>query len=178
LWPEATAAIHNGRSLDYGQLRRRSDALAMRLREAGVRHGDKVGVCGSRGLDALVAFLGVLKSGAAYVALDDDSRPERRQALAEDADIQVAVLLPGSVCRLRRLRTRVAIAPILGHGAAHVGSSSWSETSESTAAQPTDRAYVTATSGSTGRPKAVAITHAGVVALAASDCVGTAATPA
>src|SRR6476646_1602549 len=101
--PRATAGVHAGRSLGYGELKIRSDALAGRLRDAGVARGDKVGVCGTRSLDALVAFLGILKAGAAYVPLDDATPPERLRAMAEDAGVQVAVTLPGSVCRIRRL---------------------------------------------------------------------------
>ncbi|MGH3826065.1 MAG: AMP-binding protein, partial [Pseudonocardiaceae bacterium] len=46
--PRATAVLDAGRSLSYGELKVRSDALAARLRGAGVGHGDKVGVCGPR----------------------------------------------------------------------------------------------------------------------------------
>src|SRR5436305_184105 len=75
--PGAVAAVHLGRRLTFGELRARSDALAVRLRGASVRRGDPVAVCGVRSLDALVAFLGVLKAGAAYVPLDDILPPAR-----------------------------------------------------------------------------------------------------
>jgi amino acid adenylation domain-containing protein/thioester reductase-like protein len=162
LRPRATAAIHHGHEISYGELSTRSDALAVRLRSFGVRPGDMVGVCGSRSLDALVAFLGVLKTGAAYVPIDESSPPGRMQAMAEDAGVHIVVTLPGSVCRIRRVRTRVdlrglaATAPVVVPRAG---------------VQATDCAYVMFTSGSTGRPKPVAIPHRGVVRLAASDLV-------
>ena len=160
--PRATAGVDAGRSLSYGELKVRSDALAARLRDVGVRHGDRVGVCGPRCLDALVAFLGVVKVGAAYVPLDDASPPARLQAMAEDASVQVAVTLPGAVCRIRRLRTRVDLA-------IPVSIRTDAVTPPEVAA--TDCAYVMFTSGSTGRPKPVAIPHGGVVRLAVSDSV-------
>ena len=60
----APAAMDHGRTISYG-VEARSDRLARRLYKAGVSHGDRVGVSGGRSLDALVAFLGILKVGAA-----------------------------------------------------------------------------------------------------------------
>ncbi|MCW2869367.1 MAG: thioester reductase [Streptomyces oryziradicis] len=163
LRPRAHVAVHHGRALSYGELKARSDALAARLYDAGVRHGDTVGVFGSRSLDALVAFLGVLKAGAAYVPLDDASPPRRLQAMVDEAGAQTVVTLPGSICRLRRVRTRIDLAAAAPAAPVEVPRAE---------ANPTDCAYVMFTSGSTGRPKAVVVPHRGVVRLAASDLVG------
>ncbi|MFJ5898490.1 amino acid adenylation domain-containing protein [Streptomyces sp. NPDC093064] len=161
LRPRATASVQHGRSMSYGELKDRSDALAARLLGSGVRRGDGVGVCGSRSLEALVAFLGILKTGAAYVPLDDASPPGRLQAMAEDAGVHTVVMLPGSVCRIRRVRTRIALN----------GSAPAPAALPRTGVLPGDCAYVMFTSGSTGRPKPVAVPHCGVVRLAASDLV-------
>ncbi|MEV5986977.1 amino acid adenylation domain-containing protein [Streptomyces sp. NPDC052051] len=162
LRPRATASLQHGRSISYGELKARSDALAARLFESGVRPGDGVGVCGGRSLEALVAFLGILKAGAAYVPLDDASPPGRLQAMAEDAGVQTVVTLPGSVCRIRRVRTRIDLGAALPTAPVTVPRAG---------VLPDDCAYVMFTSGSTGRPKPVAIPHCGVVRLAASDLV-------
>ncbi|MCO5991911.1 amino acid adenylation domain-containing protein [Actinoallomurus rhizosphaericola] len=162
----AVAAVHAGRRLTFGELRDRSGALAARLRGAGVRQGDPVAVCGGRSLDALVAVLGVLKAGAAYVPLDDTMPPARLRALAEDAGVQTAVVLPGATCRVRRLRARVDLSddavpvpkPVDGPPPVE--------------AAPLDCAYVMATSGSSGRSKAVGVPHRGVVRLAYADVAG------
>ncbi|MBV9022255.1 MAG: amino acid adenylation domain-containing protein [Streptomycetaceae bacterium] len=163
LRPRATAAVHHGRSISYGELKVRSDALAARMRESGVRHGDGVGVCGGRSLEALVAFLGVLKTGAAYVPLDDSSPPGRLQAMAEDANVHTVVKLPGSVCRIRRVRTRIDLSGL--------ATTAPPAPVPQARVHPTDCAYVMFTSGSAGRPKPVAIPHRGVVRLATSDLV-------
>ncbi|MCO5970831.1 amino acid adenylation domain-containing protein [Actinoallomurus soli] len=161
---DVVAAVHAGRRLTFGELRDRSDALAARLRDAGVRQGDRVAVCGGRSLDALVAVLGVLKTGAAYVPLDDTMPPARLRALAEDAGVQTAVVLPGATCRVRRLRARVDLsddavpAPVDGQPPVE--------------SAPLDCAYVMATSGSSGRSKAVGVPHRGVVRLAYADVAG------
>ncbi|RCV51312.1 amino acid adenylation domain-containing protein [Marinitenerispora sediminis] len=162
--PEAAAARHHGAAITYGELSVRSDALAARLLSAGAGPGSAVGVCGRRSIEALVAFLGILKAGAYYVPLDDDHPPARLRAMAEDADVRTAVVLPGSTCRLRRLRARVDLAP----GGRPAGPPAPAPAPPSGTAA-TDPAYVMFTSGSTGRPKAVAVPHRGVVRLALSD---------
>ncbi|MGW3048651.1 amino acid adenylation domain-containing protein [Kitasatospora sp. NPDC001175] len=161
--PQDTASVQHGRSISYGELRIRSDTLAARLHDSGVRHGDKVGVCGSRSPEALVAFLGILKTGAAYVPLDDTSPPARLQAMAEDAGVHTVVTLPGSTRRIRRVRTRIDLGGLAATAPVAVPQAR---------VHPVDCAYVMFTSGSTGRPKPVAIPHRGVVRLAASDLVG------
>ncbi|SHG21437.1 amino acid adenylation domain-containing protein [Streptoalloteichus hindustanus] len=162
--PDALAAVRGAEALTYGRLRARSDALAARLAAAGVRPGEFVGICGTRSLPALVAILGILKAGAAYVPLDDTYPPARLRAMAEEVELGVAVVLPGSVCRVRRLRARVDYAA--PHAAPRAAPPPRRPV---TAISAADCAYVMFTSGSSGRPKPVAVPHRGVVRLAVSD---------
>ncbi|MFD7667671.1 amino acid adenylation domain-containing protein, partial [Streptomyces sp. NPDC059788] len=166
--PGAPAVRHGDRTLAYGELSRHSDALARRLLTAGVRPGSTVGVLGGRCPEALVAFLAVVKCGAAYVPLDDAYPPARLRAMAEEAEVRVAVALPGSTSRMRRLRACIEgdlTAAALEAGAdGPAGHPALPEA----AASPEDCAYVMFTSGSTGRPKPVAVPHRGVVRLASS----------
>ncbi|KNB54103.1 amino acid adenylation domain-containing protein [Streptomyces caatingaensis] len=157
--PEAPAARHRGRTLTYGQLDARSDALAARLLDRGVEPGDLVGVCGGRSLEALVALLGILKAGCAYVPLDADLPPARLRAMAEDAGLRAAVTLPGSERPVRGLRVSIALDDTAAAPAAP----------RPVTGSATDRAYVVFTSGTTGRPKPVAIPHRGVVRLVLSE---------
>ncbi|MCC3779610.1 AMP-binding protein [Streptomyces sp. UNOB3_S3] len=101
--PHALAARHGERTLTYGELSARSGALAAHLLARGVEPGTPVGVCGSRSLEALVALLGILKAGCAYVPLDEDLPPARLRAMAEDAGLRAAVVLPGSTGPVRGL---------------------------------------------------------------------------
>lgn len=158
----------DGERLTYGAAKDRSDALAARLRSAGVRRGDTVGVCGSRSLDALTAYLGVLKAGAAYVPLDDATPPGRLQAMAEEARVHTLLVLPGSTGRIRRVRTRITL-----NGLPEPARSDHPQTPHVPAdnGHGSDCASIMFTSGTTGRPKPVAIPHRGVARLAASDAV-------
>ncbi|MEU7230693.1 amino acid adenylation domain-containing protein [Streptomyces chrestomyceticus] len=163
--PQAPAARHGDRTLTYGQLDAHADALADRLVAGGVRPGDLIGVCGSRSLEALVALLGILKAGCAYVPLDEELPPARLRAMAEDAGISAAVTLPGSTRRVRGLRVSVEVGsldrPVPGRAA---GPAPGRATGSAA-----DCAYVAFTSGTTGRPKPVALSHRGVVRLVLSD---------
>ncbi|UQI46233.1 amino acid adenylation domain-containing protein [Streptomyces sp. HU2014] len=167
--PDAPAARHGERTVTYGQLDAHADALAARLLARGVRPGDLIGVCGSRSLEALVALLGILKAGCAYVPLDDDLPPARLRAMAEDAGLSAAVTLPGSTRPVRGLRASVEVGsldhPVPPTDAAAAGAHRGRPRTRSA----TDCAYVVFTSGTTGRPKPVAIPHRGVVRLVLSD---------
>ncbi len=66
-------------TVTHGELDARSNRLAHFLRQRGVGRGDLVGLCVDRGIDMVVAQLGILKAGAAYVPLDPalPGRPPR-----------------------------------------------------------------------------------------------------
>ncbi|WP_424890800.1 non-ribosomal peptide synthetase [Streptomyces sp. XH2] len=189
--PHDLAARHHDRTLTYGQLAARSDAFAARLLAHGIESGSPVGVCGSRSLEALVAFLGILKAGCAYVPLDEELPPARLRAMAEDAGLRAAAVLPGSGRRIRGLltwievdavSTQTATAGAVGTetepapapagaapGAPFAAAPVPANATATATATATDCAYVMFTSGSTGRPKPVAIPHRGVVRLVLSE---------
>ena len=67
---ERIALDSGDRSLTFGELEERSTRIAGYLQRHGVRRGDRVGLFSQRSLDAVVALLGILKAGAAYVPFD------------------------------------------------------------------------------------------------------------
>jgi len=89
--PAAAALTCGGVSLSYGELNRRSNQLAHRLRQLGAGSEQRVGLCLERSADLVISILGVLKAGGAYVPLDPGLPPERLAYVIEDAGIQVAV---------------------------------------------------------------------------------------
>jgi amino acid adenylation domain-containing protein len=148
--PDAVAVISGPHRLGYQDLDERANQLAHRLRAAGVGAESVVGVCLDRGVDLLVAVLGVLKAGGALLPLAPGTPPARLRTMVEDA-AAVRVLSDA------RLAPAVSGAPIL---------LSRTETAERcdplAPPDPDQPAYVVYTSGSTGRPKGVVITHAGI----------------
>ncbi|GIG16675.1 hypothetical protein Cme02nite_50070 [Catellatospora methionotrophica] len=95
--PEAVAVRAAGRRLTYRELDVRTDALARRLGEHGVRRGDLVGVCVRPGTDLPVALWAVLKAGAAYVPLDPASPARRQAAICAQADVALVLAQPDAV---------------------------------------------------------------------------------
>ncbi len=75
--PDQVVVTGGGESLTGAQLDEQSTALARRLVARGVQPGDIVGVCLPRTPALLVAVLGIMKAGAAYLPLDPDYPAER-----------------------------------------------------------------------------------------------------
>ncbi|MGH9763206.1 MAG: condensation domain-containing protein, partial [Blastocatellia bacterium] len=73
LTPEAEAVVFEDEQVTYGELNRRANQVAWHLRNLGVAPEDVIGVCQRRSPEIIISLLGILKSGAAYVAIDPDS---------------------------------------------------------------------------------------------------------
>ena len=92
--PEAIAHVSDDRTLTYGELRARSDALAAHLAE---RFGDDrapIAALGHREPEMLIAFLGAVKSGRPYVPLDTAFPRQRIDKIT--ATVRVALVLTPS----------------------------------------------------------------------------------
>ncbi len=162
--PGAVALVSDDALLTYGELDRRAERLAGRLADLGVGPEDRVGIVLERSFELLVAILGVLKAGAAYVPIDPANPRER--VLFQLADSKVKVLLSD-----RRLAGEFA-AP-LGLEGRPVLCLDEPVGPDETAAEARPRrsagadglAYIIYTSGSTGTPNGVEVAHRGAVNL-------------
>jgi non-ribosomal peptide synthetase component F len=88
--PEAVALECGERRLNYGELDRRANRLAHRLRGLGVGPDVPVGVYGERGLETATALLAVLKAGGAYVPLDPAQPMARLAFMLTDTGARAA----------------------------------------------------------------------------------------
>ncbi len=142
--PDAIAVTCGGECLTYAELDAASNRLSRYLTSIGAGPEQVVAVALPRSADLVIALLGVLKSGAAYLPVDPEYPAERVRFMLDDAS-PVAVIsgsLPsaegfagGEVTDADRRSPLSALHP----------------------------AYVIYTSGSTGRPKGVCVPHAGIV---------------
>ncbi|MCX0246620.1 non-ribosomal peptide synthetase [Streptomyces drozdowiczii] len=150
--PDATALVHDGERLSYRELLERADALAARLRAAGVRPGTRVGLLLPRSAFQGVAALAVLRAGGAYVPLDRAHPDDRiRDMLATSG---TALLLTSDATAARAGALGVPQLRV-----DHVRPAEPPPVHDGPAPGPGDLAYVLFTSGSTGRPKGVAVEH-------------------
>ncbi|CCH18637.1 non-ribosomal peptide synthetase [Micromonospora lupini] len=136
--PARVALVGDGVSVSYGELAGKALTLAGTLARAGVAPGDAVGVCLPKGVDQVVAVLGVLAAGGVYVPVGVDQPVVRRERILARADVKTVVGADG-------------LDPAGDGGPALDG------------CVPVDAAslaYVIFTSGSTGEPKGVEVSHA------------------
>ncbi len=156
--PDTVALVADDRRLTYAELDRYANQLAQRLRTLGARPGVRVGVLMERSLEMVVALLGVLKSGAAYVPLGAAYPRDLLAFMLEDADVAAVV----TVDRLRMALPDTAPTTIVLDAD---GTLAGPAPTTIVDVGPDDVAYVMYTSGSTGRPKGVAVPHRGIVRL-------------
>ena len=89
--PDRVAVRFEERELSYGELDVRANRLANRLMALGAGPGELVGVCLNRSEELLVALLGTMKTGAAYVPIDPGFPPARKEFMLADAQVRVLV---------------------------------------------------------------------------------------
>ena len=83
--PDAIALVFEDQTLTYRELDARANQLAHHLRSLGAGPETIVGVCVERSFDMVVALLGILKAGAAYLPLDPDYPAERLAYMLKEA---------------------------------------------------------------------------------------------
>ncbi|MEO8429881.1 MAG: amino acid adenylation domain-containing protein [Acidobacteriota bacterium] len=150
--PADTAVVCGQRRLTFSELNGRANAVARRLRDAGVVPDSVVALHVERSIEMVIGLLAIWKAGGAYLPLDPSLPAQRLALLLEDT---------GAKFRL----TTKALSGGLSAGAGRIllldpehGSDS-EPTNPSSSARPENLAYVLFTSGSTGRPKGVAVEH-------------------
>ncbi|TVP51138.1 MAG: hypothetical protein EA350_00245, partial [Gemmatimonadales bacterium] len=159
--PHAPAVTDRHRTLTYRELDQAASALASRLIRAGVEPGSRVGVFLDRSTDLLVATLGIMKAGAAYVPLDPAYPVERIRFMVEDAELSALVTQPA--LRHRAPPTEAAVVEVDGAAGRDPADPPGAPDAHLPRVDASSLAYVLYTSGSTGRPKGVLVEHRSVV---------------
>jgi amino acid adenylation domain-containing protein len=142
-------------SLTYGQVNERANQLAHALSELGVGPGQVVAVMLERSFAMMIALLGIIKAGAAYLPIAPETPPERLDYFLTDAGVRILLTQadpiprPGFSGRILNLQDCDLYRA--------------STTNPNIINSPHDLAYVIYTSGSTGAPKGVMIEHHSLV---------------
>ncbi|WP_156624351.1 AMP-binding protein, partial [Mycobacterium sp. 852002-30065_SCH5024008] len=158
--PEAVALSFGDRSWTYREVDEAANRLAHFLVARGVGPGECVGLLMERGAQAIIAILGVLKSGAAYVPIDPGLPTARIGFMLGDAAPIAAITTTGLAARVD------------GHHVAVIDVNDPAIDVQPSTPLPApaaeDLAYLIYTSGTTGVPKGVAVTHHNVTQLLGS----------
>ncbi|HXW57717.1 MAG TPA: amino acid adenylation domain-containing protein [Candidatus Cybelea sp.] len=152
-YPHSIALSYAGRELSYEELDNRTGRFAGYLAQRGVASGSTVAICMERSFNWIVAALGTMRAGAAYVPVDSAWPESRLRFAVKDSGATALVARADLLDRLQvkargidPRRDAAAIAAAQG--------------AEPRTVEPESLAYVIYTSGSTGVPKGVEITHA------------------
>ena len=156
--PDRIAVRCGDEQIDYPALHRRSDNMAALLADHGVGPGSLVGLSTRRGIDLVVALVGIMKAGAGYFPIDPGYPLARKQFMLGDVEPQVVVVTAGAADSMPEhagvtlislddpaVRAALDDTDALGHPLPKP--------------HPDDPMYLVFTSGSTGKPKGVLGTH-------------------
>jgi len=151
--PNKTALVFKETSLSYAELETKANQLAnYLLGKYQLQKDDMVGLMTERSEWTVIAILGILKTGAAYVPIDPASPQERMQFILQDTDCKTLLSdreLEGALYLFDECIWKVGIS-----------------TAPNRTISPDSLAYVIYTSGSTGMPKGVMVEHSSAVNLA------------
>ncbi|OXM59753.1 amino acid adenylation domain-containing protein, partial [Amycolatopsis vastitatis] len=152
--PDRTAVVDGTTRLSYRDLRSRVDSLAANLLSAEIRPEDRVAILMERSADVVVAALGTLTAGGAYLPLYATDPDDRLARVLDGSGAKVIVADQASAHRARAFGRDVVL----------VGDSVGGVSPE-VPVVPDQLAYLMFTSGSTGVPKGVAVSHRDIMAL-------------
>ena len=152
--PDKAAVVDPDRMLSYSELAHRVDALAARLRTAGVERGDRVAVVLPNGVEAAVAIYGVMRAGAAFSPVNTTMKRAKLGHVLSDAGVAAVICDPERSDLVRAALSPSPETPVITdieHAVDDVQLPPRPLTG--------DLAAVIYTSGSTGDPKGVTLSH-------------------
>ncbi|MGA9771717.1 MAG: amino acid adenylation domain-containing protein [Blastocatellia bacterium] len=155
--PDCIAVEFDDEQITFDELNRRSNQLARHLRTLGVGPDTLVGVLMERSSQMVIALLGTLKAGGAYLPLDTAYPKQRLKFILDDSGVSVLLTNQQHTEDLPECSARVVSLD-----------GDWDKIVAQRAENPVTEissdnlAYVIYTSGSTGQPKGAMVVHKGL----------------
>ncbi|MGW6422135.1 amino acid adenylation domain-containing protein [Nocardia sp. NPDC055053] len=167
--PHATAVIEPGSgsataALTYGELHARAGRLARYLIGQGIGPESIVALAVPRSAAMLVAALGTLAAGAAYVPVDPSYPADRVRLMLDDSRADLVITTRSAAADLLDTGARRLVLddPEVAARLERLSDAALSDRERTTPLHPDHPAYVIYTSGSTGLPKGVVVSHRAV----------------
>lgn len=91
LFPDRPALILDKSTMSYKELDERSNTVAHLLSTKGITYGDRVGVLIDKSFDLMVSILGILKTGACYVPVDDNYNLDRKKYILKESKVKLCL---------------------------------------------------------------------------------------
>ena len=141
-YPEKILIADNTGGVTCHQVDKQSSQIANYLLNQKIKRGDVIAVLGNRRKETIINILGILKAGAAYVAIDPEYPEERKKYILSHSES--VMCLDADFYEREEICEYSSEPPAIGY-------------------TPYDLAYIIYTSGSTGTPKGVSITQGAVM---------------
>jgi non-ribosomal peptide synthetase component F len=156
--PDNIAVVFEDKHLTYKELNKRSNKLAHLLIRRGAGPHTLTGICAERSLEMVIAILGVLKAGGAYIPIDPEYPRDRVDFMISDSKAKIIITQKNIA---EKLPEDLAEVFLLDDDKNEISKQDDTDIENNTALE--NPAYVIYTSGSTGMPKGVMISHASIV---------------
>lgn len=188
-YPDKIAVIHGDERVAYRRLNTQADKLAGHLQAKSIAKGDRVALLLENGIDYIIAYYAILKSGAVAAPLNPGLKPDSLQKLLVDLKPAAAITNFKSerllkACDLDSLHLKLLLirSPkqnwhntpytvlTLGECLASRTSGHNDAISSKDPITPSHLASIIYTSGSTGKPKGVMLSHGNIVSNTNAIC--------
>lgn len=156
-YPQKNAISFRNKNISYQDLNERANRLANLLIKRGIQKGDRIALALDRSEELIIALIGIMKSGAAYVPLDPAYPKKQIEYMLKDASARILLTSSAYQNKFSSESEEIILEGIQN------------ELKESSKEDPTvavngsDLAYVIYTSGSSGKPKGTQIEHHSLV---------------
>lgn len=155
-YPNNIAVEKDGKSITYKELDLKSNALANKLIDMGIKFADPVGVCLNKSIETIISIWALLKIGAIYIPMYVDFPDERLDYILENSNSKLLI----TSTKLNEIHHFKSDLLLIDSFESIEKSTTLDK--ESTYSNQSV-AYIIYTSGSTGRPKGVQISHKNLI---------------